>query len=647
MKEIDFPPIKEIDFPFLREKNYVTIIFPVHNKLLFTKKAVNSILAQNIEEGTQLNLIIVDNASNDGETLIYLSDLSNEFPNVYIIKNEENLGFAIACNQAIKLALDIFPNTDIIITNNDVEFLENCIVNLIQTAYSKKDTGIVGGKLLFPDGTIQHGGAFLNTGGWGQHLGARENGDDVFVRNQEEEMEYVTGALFFIKNEVLQILKGFDETFSPVYFEEVDFCYSARDKGYKTVYSPKARAIHYENTTGVTVYNNRQKLKEISDQNQVKFYLKHLNKEYNTDNPYKILLTCKIYGEWSFTIVMRNLAKGLKRAGVDVSIAPEEYHQLQSMFDWEIKEMIQKPHDYWNRVVLRSCEGDHMYLMPPGQKRIAHTTGESTKLHKGWVDQLNAVDLVLTNSTFFKNVLIENGVNNSIKIIPNSINPFIYNEEVLVYPMDGLRGCNFFSMFSFGDRKGVDILVKAFIREFDKDEDVTLYLQSPEMNHILQRQGKTIEEWLKGLSEYKKHPPILVNYRRIHESVMPSIIKNFQCNVLSTRGEGFGNTIVETGAIGLPSIVTGYSGVTDFVTEETGWRIDYKLVDIPLQPLPYFRNYIGGQWAEPSVEHLQSLLRYVYEHPEEAKKKGMAAAKKAKKYDFEIVGRNLKELIWA
>ena len=625
------------------------VVFPVHNKLSFTKKAVDSILSQSLPDDIRLFICIIDNASDEGQTPQYLSHLEDEFPyNVIVIRNEENLGFAKACNQGIDAVLKEDTFADILITNNDVEFFEKCFENLIETAHSKDNIGIVGGRLLFPNGTLQHAGAFLGPLGWGEHIaGGAEDTD--FVQNFVEEMEYVTGALFYIKNNLLQKLPGFDETFSPAYFEEVDYCYEARKLGFITVYSPNARAIHYENTTGISLYGNSSTLKkELSDKNQVEFYKKHLNDEYVSNASHKLLMSCKIYGNWSFTIVMRNLAKGLKRAGVDVSIAPEEYHSVQGVQDWEIKEMINKPNDYWDRAVLRSCEGDHAYLMPPSnQKRILHTTGESTVVHPGWKDQLNHVDLVLTNSSFFKNVLVESGVKSSIEIIPNSLDLQKYNPSINPLPMQGLRKFNFIAVLNMGDRKGLNILLEAFGQEFEKDEDVTLYVQCVGFeNYIKYNLKKDPREWLKEVVGYKSHPSIMINSNHVHDSVFPHIVKNFQCHVFPTRAEGFGNPLVECGALGIPSIVTGYSGVTDFANEENSWLLDYTLVDIPLQYLTYFKNYIGGKWADPSVDHLRILMREAFNHPEAAFSKGKKAAEKAKEYDIEVVGEKLKNIIW-
>jgi len=128
--------------------------------------------------------------------------------------------------------------------------------------------------------------------------------------------------------------------------------------------------------------------------------------------------------------------------------------------------------------------------------------------------------------------------------------------------------------------------------------------------------------------------------------LLPHYIKSFDCFVLPTRGEGFGLPILECGAMGIPSIVTGHSGVLDLVDDTTGWLIDNTLVDIPLQYLPYFKNYIGGKWAEPSIEHLRKLMRYTFEHPEEVKVKGDAAYKKASAFSMDKVGRMAKDLIF-
>ena len=641
------------------EVPHVGIVVPVFNQVFYTEKFIHSVLKQKVESCQKLVLVIVDNASTD-ETEAVIAAIKEEhkqyISNIRIeyIKLLSNFGYGVAANVGISYLDDSYRNSiDYIICNNDMELLEKCIDSLIECAYSQDDCGIVGGKLQFPDGTIQHAGAFLNIFGWGQHKNAQKQATLTIPRDRIAEQEYVTGALFYVKNELMCKVRGFDERFAPAYFEEVDFCYYARTLGYKTLYTPFANAIHYENVTGKKVYGNQANLKkEISDVNQIKFYIKQddfksAEVTYTADFEDRILLTGKIYGDWSFSGVLRNLAKGLNRAGVDVAIAPEEYHNIGNMPDWEIKAMINKPKDYWNRVVLRSSEGDHMYLLPPGKMRIAHTTGESTYVNKDWLQQLNAVDLVLTTSNFYANVLKSHGLKTPVSVLPNSVNFDIYNRNIETYPMQvEHRDFNFFSMFHFGERKAPEILVKAFIEEFSPNDSVSLTLHSLSIGYVLQQRGMDMAAWLRYISP-KTPAPIYVSQNPIPEDVLPHYIKYFDCFVLPTRGEGFGLPILECGAMGIPSIVTGHSGVLDLVDEKTGWLIDNKLVDIPLQYLTYFKNYIGGQWAEPSVEHLRTLMRYAFEHPEEVKQKGEAMYTKSLNYSVEAIGKKARSLIFS
>lgn len=640
----------------------VGIVIPVCNKLEYTKKMLQSI-TDHVSEA-EVFVCVINNASTDG-TNEFLSQWVNA-QNHYLITNTENRGYGPACNQGVLEFLHFFPSEeiDILVCNNDMELLFGCIDELVKAAYSNNSIGIVGARLLFPDGVIQHDGAFLGIYGWGLHKHAGVPDIQILSSNDYPEQEYVTGAMFYVKHDCVIAVKNyyseigfsyplFDEQFAPAYYEEVAVCYLARTLGYITVQNTNAKAIHYENVTGKSIYGNVEILKKkLSDTNQIKFYklfdgLYEQSTIEEQQRKDKILISCKIYGMWSFTQVMKNLAKGLDTAGVDVAIAPEEYHSPHHMDDWVIKRMIQKPKDYWNRVVLRSCEGDHMYLMPPsGKKRIAHTTGESTRITQGWKDQLNHVDQVITTSTFFRNVLLQNGVITPVTVLPNSVNLKLWQKGVEKMPMQGLRGCNFVSVFHWGERKAPEVLLKAFAEEFKENEDVTLTLHALSMLHVLKQQNIQLQDYVVSVTGTKDRPPIMIVEDYLSEEIMPAFIRNFDVNVLSTRGEGFGLSTIETATAGIPSIVTGYSGVTDFVTPETGWLIDYKLVDIPLQILPYYRNYIGGQWAEPSVEHLRVLLREAYQNKELRLQKGATALEKVKRYDINVIGQQAKDLIF-
>ena len=639
-------------------KNLI-IVIPVFNQLFYTRQVLQSIhnVYNSSKEVSRLNVIVVDNGSTD-ETIPFLQSSEfventklNEFEVSYVL-NSENKGYGGGINSGVNYAKELELDGDFLFINNDMILLEGCFDELIKAVYVKEEIGIVGGKLLFPDGTIQHAGAFLNAFGWGQHLGGGQRDDTYIDVMEPTEMEYVTGALFFVKKEVIDKVGLLDERFEKGYFEEVDYMYRAREFGYKTFYAPKAKAIHYENVTSKAMEGDQEKVKKlISDKNQIKFYLKRdEEKQYSTVSQaeHKLLITSQIYGEWSFCMVMRNLAKGLERNGVDVSIAPVEYHYDKlHMWDWEIKKMIQKPNDYWNRTVLRSCEGDHMYLMPPGKQRIAHTTGESSIVNKDWVLQLNNVDKTLTTSTFFKDVMINSGVRTPIHVLPNSVNLDYFKKEGDKLHIPGLKGLNFISIFHFGERKAPEVLIKAFCNAFSKDDDVSLTLHALSMKHILEQKNTNIGDWITSIAgNSPNRPTILVTSNYLDDKLVPNFLRNYDVFVLPTRGEGFGLPFIEAGALGIPSICTGYSGQLDYVNDENGWLIDYDLKDIPLQYLPYFQNYIGGKWAEPKVAHLIEIFREVYNKREQIKYKGQKAFEKSQQYSVENIGRLAKQLIF-
>lgn len=636
----------------------LAVIVPVFNQFFYTNQLLDSIINErkNCKNIKNLHLLIIDNNSSD-ETNTFFTDpliknYNTENFEIIYIKNNENKGYGGGANVGIKHVLDNYKEDyDFLILNNDMVVLQNAFDELIKSAYSKQDIGIVGAKLLFPDSIIQHAGAFLNIFGWGQHIGSGLKENQYIDVKEPIEMEYVTGACFYIKNETIKKVGFFDERFEKGYFEEVDFSYRARKYGYKTYYCPTAKLIHYENVTSKSLVGTSDDVKKkISDKNQILFYLKRNddNFSYTNDNPYKLLITSQIYGEWSFTHVMRNLAKGLKRNGVDVSIAPVEYHyEKQNMLDWEIKEMLNKPKDYWNRIVLRSCEGDHMYLMPPGKQRIAHTTGESNIINNDWILQLNNVDKVLTTSTFFRNVMLECGVKKPIFVLPNSVNMDYFKKEGNKLQIQGLKKLNFVSVFHFGERKAPDILVRSFCKAFKNTDDVTLTIHALSMKFILEQKGLTIGQWIDNIIGNKiNRPTILVTNAFIDDRLVPDFLRNFDVFVLPTRSEGFGLPFIEAGALGIPSIATGYSGLLDYVGEDNGWLINYKLTDIPLQYLPYFRNYVGGKWAEPDEDHLVEIFRQIYNNVDQIKEKGQSAFKKAQQYSIESIGKLARNLIF-
>jgi GT2 family glycosyltransferase len=202
-------------------------------------------------------VILVDNASTDGSVELVAAN----FPQVKIICNDENLGFAGGMNVGLKEATGDIA----VLLNQDTVVREDWLAELVKAMETDKHIGIAGCKILYPDGqTIQHAGGYLEYPlGLSHHYGY---GDlDQGQWDEQREVEYVTGAAMAIRREVLGRIGYLDEDFFPAYFEDADLCLRARQAGYKVVYVPTAALLHHESTSTETVeqhyYYHRNRLR--------------------------------------------------------------------------------------------------------------------------------------------------------------------------------------------------------------------------------------------------------------------------------------------------------------------------------------------------------------------------------------------------
>ncbi|HGY54755.1 MAG TPA: glycosyltransferase [Caldithrix abyssi] len=230
-----------------RDDTRVSIIIPVFNKLEYTRRCIDSIYKNSGE--IDFEIIVVDNASTDG-TAAYLAGLRKEKGNVRVISNRENAGFAAANNQAARIARGKY----LLFLNNDTEVHKGWLKALVVTAESNAKTGAVGAKLLYPDGTLQHAGVLIvDNGVQGDPLLAVHNHyhqpGDLPEANQLREYQALTAACLLVNRQAFEEVGRFDEGFWNGY-EDVDLCFTLREKGYKIIYQPACVVTHYESKSG-------------------------------------------------------------------------------------------------------------------------------------------------------------------------------------------------------------------------------------------------------------------------------------------------------------------------------------------------------------------------------------------------------------
>lgn len=223
----------------LRRKSIsCSIIIPVWNRVDLTEQCLVKLAA--VTHGCDYEVIIVDNGSTD-TTPKLLATLSGD---VRVVRNKENLGFAVACNQGAKLAQGRY----LVFLNNDTIPLEGWLTALIQEVEASPKVAVVGSKLLYEDSTIQHGGAaFSWLYGTPYHLYVRMPADAALV-NRRREIQAVTAACMLVRRDAFESVGGFDEGFRNG-FEDVDLCLKIREQGSRVVYQPKSMLYHLESQT--------------------------------------------------------------------------------------------------------------------------------------------------------------------------------------------------------------------------------------------------------------------------------------------------------------------------------------------------------------------------------------------------------------
>ncbi len=232
----------------------ISIIIPVFNRVEYTRKCLSAI-HRNSGDTINFEVIVVDNGSSD-DTPAFLTEAQNQFPWLRVVRNQENRGFAAACNQGAGEARGKY----LLFLNNDTEPQPEWLENMLRSAKTDSRVGVVGARLLYPDGTVQHAGiGFLpakkpiHLRDYGVVLALPDHpyrhlpGDDPRV-NRPAEPDMVTGACMLIPANLFLDTGGFDEAYRNG-GEDADLCLKIRSRGFKTVYNPQATVIHHEGKT--------------------------------------------------------------------------------------------------------------------------------------------------------------------------------------------------------------------------------------------------------------------------------------------------------------------------------------------------------------------------------------------------------------
>ena len=243
-----------------------SIIIPVYNKVIYTQTCLEQ-LSTTLPDDFNGEIILVDDASSD-ETPGLLERWAETDGRIRILRNPENIGFIMSCNRGAEAA----QGDILIFLNNDTLPLSGWLPPLLRIFRDKPEAGAVGGKLVYPDGTLQEAGGVIFSDGSGCNFGNRDTAPNAPLYNFMREVDYCSGALLATPRSIFMELGGFDARFKPAYYEDVDYCFSLREKGYRVYYQPESVIVHFEGTSSGTDLNTGVKSYQVV--NRLKFLAK-------------------------------------------------------------------------------------------------------------------------------------------------------------------------------------------------------------------------------------------------------------------------------------------------------------------------------------------------------------------------------------
>ncbi|MBW2489728.1 MAG: glycosyltransferase, partial [Deltaproteobacteria bacterium] len=413
-----------------------SIIIPIFNQAEYTRQCIEALYKNT--SSSFFEVIVVDNNSTDG-TKDYLSSIPEK---VKVITNNENLGFAKACNQGAEHSKGYY----LIFLNNDTLPQHGWLEEMINTAEKDSLVGMVGSRLLYPDGTIQHAGVYFNEHGIPYHAFRSAPGDHPAALITRE-TPGVTGACMLMPKQLFQHIGGFNEDYH-MYVEDVDLCLRTWDVGFKVVYCAESVLTHFESASITDIHRRDAQVREAWDhlhkswRNKWPMIIQKLTpddtscridlnsdpkRNDNTLKELKVMWHTPIYDPSGYADEARNLILQLQSLNIEPAVreigrrsdvfrngvGEQERVKLDEAIAQEILEdfisIIQFPAYAFERI-------------PLARYHIGRTTFETNGLPADWIQKCNLMDEIWVPSEFNMQTFKAAGVTSKLFKIPEGVN---------------------------------------------------------------------------------------------------------------------------------------------------------------------------------------------------------------------------------
>ena len=225
----------------------VSVVVLAHNKAAYTRACLASVLET---EPREMELIVVNNGSTD-ETPAVLKEIAHDAGakgvGFRVMSHDRNVGCSTARNRAVAEAV----GEEVVFLDNDTSVPDPAwLVKLRRVLTAEGDVAIVGPKLCYPfeSKNIQCAGVAVSPTGRVQFRGRGRPADDPEF-NKLEDVQALISACFMFRRSLYDEIGGLDEIYNPIQYEDLDFCYRARSRGFRVVYTPDPVVYHWESIT--------------------------------------------------------------------------------------------------------------------------------------------------------------------------------------------------------------------------------------------------------------------------------------------------------------------------------------------------------------------------------------------------------------
>ncbi|TWH46000.1 glycosyltransferase [Sporomusa sp. KB1] len=264
----------------LNSSKKISIIIPNKDHVTDLDRCLKSIYSKTTYDNYEV--IIVENNSIDEQTFNYYKSLK-KYPNLTVVEwKEKGFNFAAIVNYGVLFAEGEY----VLLLNNDVEVITSTWLEKMVMYLQRDDVGIVGAKLYYPDGTIQHAGVYIDKTIAAGHISYKllQDHQEFFNRaNLVQNVSAVTGACLMIKKDLYHAAAGLDAASFTIDYNDVDLCMKIRKLGKLVVFTPMAALYHHESKSRINDADNLNRKRATREQHN---FLIKWARELEKDDPY-------------------------------------------------------------------------------------------------------------------------------------------------------------------------------------------------------------------------------------------------------------------------------------------------------------------------------------------------------------------------